>query len=99
MGRYGATMVKGCVDLDLKAYKALGRYAAEHKAVVDRCTRQMGSFEHIETRIAPVSKAGTHRLRMKFRARNGFGGMSVGSVLAVIENDGCRFRVLEVVSQ
>ena len=57
-----------------------------------------GSFEHMETGIWPVSKDGTHRLRMKFRARNGFGGMAVVTVLAEIENDDCDFTVLEMLS-
>ena len=69
------------------------------KRHVRRLVREPDSFEHIATQIWPVSKAGTHRLRMRFRARNGFGGMSVASVLAEIENDGCAFTILETVRQ
>ena len=69
------------------------------KRHVRRSLREPGSFEHIATQIWPVSKAGTHRLRMRFHARNGFGGMSVASVLAEIENDGCAFTILETLAQ
>ena len=85
-----------------KGFHCLSSWDGSHralKAYVKKNAREPDSFEYIETRVAPVSKTGTHRLRMKFRARNGFGGMSVGSVLAEIENDGCAFTILETVSQ
>ena len=65
------------------------------KRHVRRQLRKPDSFEHIKTTIWPVSKAGTHRLRMRFRARNKFNWVVIASVLAEIENDGCAFTILE----
>lgn len=44
MGSFGASMVKACVDEDLRAYERLQMLVAPHKAIVDRCSSQMGSF-------------------------------------------------------
>lgn len=33
--------------------------------------RDPDSFEHIETRITPVTEGGTHQLVMKYRAKMG----------------------------
>ena len=44
MGSFGASMVKVCVDEDLRAYERLQTLVAPHKAIVDRCSNQMGSF-------------------------------------------------------
>jgi hypothetical protein len=52
--------------------------------------RDPESFEDIETRISPVSDTGTHTVIMKYRARNGFGGMNVSYATAEITNDKCQ---------
>ena len=89
-GQPGRSVVSGRRSWD-GSHSALKRHVK--KSLLDP-----GSFEHMETGIWPVSKDGTHRLRMKFRARNGFGGMAVVTVLAEIENDDCDFTVLEMLS-
>lgn len=50
--------------------------------------RDPESFEHAETLIAPV-KNGQHAVTMRYRARNGFGGMNVGTAIGTISNAGC----------
>lgn len=57
--------------------------------------REPDSFEHIQTRITPVSEAGTHVAYMSYRARNGFGGMNVGEAVAVIRNEDCSHTVVK----
>lgn len=47
----------------------------EFVAAVKAKLRDPGSFEHDETRVAPVSN-GKHAITMKFGSRNGFGGMN-----------------------
>lgn len=66
-------------------------------AVVRPALRNPKSFEHIETRIGARTKEGRHRIVMRYRAENGFGGMSFGSVTAMLDGDTC--NVAEIVSQ
>lgn len=56
--------------------------------------RDPDSFEHIETKITPVNDKGEHGLMMNYRARNGFGGMNVGSLLASVKNSDCSFEII-----
>lgn len=67
----------------------LEKYVKDH-------LRDPDSYEHIETRIAPVSDVGTHNVAMQYRARNGFGGMTIGSATGVITNDGCKLVTASV---
>lgn len=50
--------------------------------------REPDSFEHIDTRIYG-NDDGEHGLWMKFRARNGFGGMNIEKVYARIDHESC----------
>ena len=51
--------------------------------------RDPSSFEHIETRIAPRNAKGEHGVYMKYRARNGFGGMNVGIAAGSVNGESC----------
>ena len=68
----------------------------EVKKYVKKQMRDPESFEHIETRVVPVNDKGQHTLTMKYRARNGFGGMTVGSALAAFNNSDCAATVLSI---
>ena len=46
------------------------------------------SFEHIRTRITPVSN-GKHTVIMSYRGRNGFGGMVVETEYTTVSNSSC----------
>ncbi|MCG8436034.1 MAG: hypothetical protein MJA83_18600 [Gammaproteobacteria bacterium] len=74
-----------------RGFHCLSAWDGSHHAVVgyvkDRL-RDPGSFEHAETRISP-NKDGNHLLIMEYRARNGFGGMSVATVTATVSNATC----------
>lgn len=69
----------------------------KHYALIDAVTsglRDPKSFEHAETKITPVGPKGEHALVMKYRARNGFGGMNAGQVIATVKNSDCSFKIL-----
>lgn len=51
--------------------------------------RDPGSFEHIQSFATTVDGDGRQRIRMKFRARNGFGGMNVEMAEAIVSNANC----------
>jgi hypothetical protein len=52
--------------------------------------RNPHSFEHIQTSATPVDAEGRQRIRMKFRAQNGFGGMTIETAEALVSNPNCR---------
>jgi len=66
-----------------------GSYPDLERYVEDRLV-DPDSYEHIKTLISPVSDIGTHNVSMQFRARNGFGGMTIGSASAVITQEDCK---------
>lgn len=74
-----------------KGFHCLSAWDGSHREVVRRVERRLrdpDSFEHIETKITP-NQNGKHRLIMEYRARNGFGGMTVGTAVATIANSDC----------
>lgn len=56
---------------------------------VEGSLREPDSFEHIQSFATTVDHDGMQRIRMKFRASNGFGGMNVEMAEAVVQNAGC----------
>lgn len=62
---------------------------------VKRTLRDPGSFEHVKTTITPVNAKGFHYLIMIYRARNGFGGMNIGRVIAHV-TPGCSMRIVSM---
>lgn len=81
-----------------KGFHCLSGWDGSHREVVRRVKsrlRDPDSFEHIETRITP-NKNGEHTVIMQYRAKNGFGGMTVGSALATIANSDCSVSSLDI---
>lgn len=75
-----------------KGFHCLNKWDGAHDGVKTRTKaslRDPDSFEHIETRVTPRKKDGNHGLIMKYRARNGFGGVNVGEVYANFSNADC----------
>jgi hypothetical protein len=64
------------------AYRPLESYVKER-------LRDPDSYDHIETRITPVNEKGEHVLVMKYRAKNGFGGMNVERYVITVKNESC----------
>lgn len=79
----------------------LSGWDGSHSEVVEavkRSLRDPASFEHIETRTSPDDGTGHNVLMMKFRARNGFGGMNVGMAKATVDNVTCRATIEQIES-
>ncbi len=75
-----------------KGFHCLSAWDGTHRgtvATVKASLRDPDSFEHIESKITPISATGTHNLIMSYRARNGFGGMNVATALAEINSETC----------
>ena len=58
--------------------------------------RDPDSYEHIETRITPV-KDGKHTIFMKFRSRNGFGGMNQSMAVGTVDTKTCEASTPEII--
>lgn len=56
--------------------------------------RDPSSFEHIETKLSPVLSGDRQIITMKYRAKNGFGGINIESVVVLIKHSNC--SVLEI---
>lgn len=57
--------------------------------------REPDSLEHVSTMIGPVNSDGTHNLVMRYRAKNGFGGVSFGMTRATVSNVDCSSTIVE----
>lgn len=58
--------------------------------------RNPRSFDHIQTAITPVDEKGVHRVIMKYRAENGFGGMNIGQAIGIVDHKTCKLLRLEM---
>ena len=84
------------VEKKRKGFHCLSAWDGSHRGVktyVEERMREPDSFEHIETRIMQINEKGKHTLTMRYRARNGFGGMTDGVAIATINNAGCSAMV------
>ncbi|MEQ8902969.1 MAG: hypothetical protein RID11_12890 [Roseovarius sp.] len=72
-----------------------GSHANFKRDIEDRM-RDPGSFEHISTSVTPVSSSGTHKVFMEYRAKNGFGGMNIGTAMGTFRNSDCSHIVISL---
>lgn len=82
-------------------FDCLSKWDGSHRKLVDelkRSLRDPDSFKHIETRLAPTKVGGKFLLFMDYRARNGFGGMAVGQLAAIMEKD-CSYEIVANVNK
>jgi hypothetical protein len=81
-------------DADRHAgFHCLSSWDGSHRELVDlvrESLRDPSSFEHVETRVTPVDAKGEHRLVMKYRAKNGFGGTNLEMAYASYRNSDCK---------
>lgn len=73
-------------------FHCLSGWDGSHPGFVENVKAQLrepSSFEHIETRVTP-NKEGKHAIIMEYRARNGFGGMNVGTAIGAFDNATCQ---------
>lgn len=78
-------------------FHCLSSWDGSHRGVVDtlkESLRDPDSFQHVETRITPTDAMGNHTLLMKYRARNGFGGMNIGQLAATVKDADCSFEIV-----
>lgn len=71
--------------------------SGENQATIDALVptlREPDSFEHVSTMIGPVNSDGTHNLVMRYRAKNGFGGVSFGMTRAIVSNVDCSSTIV-----
>lgn len=84
-----------------KGFHCLSAWDGSDRQLVDavkESLRDPSSFEHDETRIAPVNAQGEHFVVMTFRAKNGFGGMNVGSATGMVRQSDCALMNWQLVS-
>ena len=96
--KVAATEAKQASD-KRKGFHCLSVWNGAHNATVEytkNTLRDPESFKHIETKIWPANPNGEHQLVMQYRAKNGFGGMTVGSVVAKVKNDGCHATIIKM---
>jgi hypothetical protein len=75
-----------------KGFHCLSAWDGSHSGLVEQVKaslRDPASFEHDETSITPVSEKGVHVITMKYRARNGFGGMNVQTAIGTVQQSDC----------
>lgn len=78
----GCGSSEGAAEMQRKGFHCLDSWDGAHPEVVELVKgelRDPSSFQHIETRVSPVSDQGLHSFTMEYRAANGFGGMNVGA--------------------
>jgi hypothetical protein len=83
-------------------FHCLSGWDGSHRELVDALKdslRDPDSFEHIETKITPADEKGEHVLLMRYRARNGFGGMNVGALMAKVQNSDCSAKIVSNANQ
>ncbi|MBK5923743.1 hypothetical protein CCR90_08095 [Rhodovulum sulfidophilum] len=81
-----------------KGFHCLSAWDGSHpafKRIVKNSMRDPDSFEHVGTRVGPVT-GGWHEIRMVYRARNGFGGMNVGEAVGRYRNNDCAVEVISL---
>ena len=75
-----------------KGFHCLSGWDGSHRGLVRQVRdnlRDPDSFDHIETLISPNNE-GIHTVTMKYRARNGFGGMNIETATGVYQNKDCK---------
>ena len=75
-----------------KGFHCLSAWDGSNDSLVEQVKatlRDPASFEEIETKITPV-KDGKHMIIMTYRAKNGFGGMNVGSAIGTVDHESCK---------
>ena len=91
-----AAAIKAAADRK-SGFHCLSSWDGSHRQLVRALKlslRDPDSFEHVETRITPANAKGEHLLTMQYRARNGFGGMNIGRLIATVKNSDCSVTIV-----
>jgi hypothetical protein len=79
-----------------KGFHCLSGWDGSNRSLVDQIKQQLrdpDSFQHDETRITP-EKDGKHTVFMRYRAKNGFGGMNVETAVAEVDHNTCDATII-----
>lgn len=82
-----------------RGFHCLSSWDGANEDVIQHLKRQLkdpSSFEHIETRIAPINERGAHALIMSYRAKNSFGAYDAGTVVASLRNWNCKIETISI---
>ena len=82
-----------------KGFHCLSDWDGNHNGferLVKRQLKDPDSMDTIETRVGP-NEGGVHQIRMDFRARNSFGGMTIGTAVGTFRNNGCKATLEEII--
>lgn len=80
-------------------FHCLSAWDGSHSGLVRQLKatlRDPSSFEHDDTIIGPQDGEGRHTIMMRYRARNGFGGLNIGYVQGTVSNASCDATIIEV---
>ena len=80
-----------------KGFHCLSPWDGNHdglEALIKTQLKDPDSMETIETRMTPVNANGNHRIVLKYRARNSFGGMVESQATGSVDNDTCKATLL-----
>jgi hypothetical protein len=69
----------------------------EFTRLVEKDLRDPSTFEHIQTLVWPMTPTGRHKVLMRFRAANGFGGMTISKAVGTFGNEDCTDVALEFI--
>ena len=84
----------------IRGLHCLSKWDGSHREFISEVKWNLAdpdSFEHVSTETSLVGKEGTHWIRMKFRARNSFGGMAFMLAQGEFRNDNCQHTLDEIV--
>ena len=79
-----------------KGFHCLSKWDGRHTdfaADVKRNLNNPASFDHVETRVSPVSHDGSHAIYMTYRATNAFGAVVTATAKGSYLNRGCSHTV------
>lgn len=82
-----------------KGFHCLSVWDGSNRDLVAQIKRRLNdddSFEHVDTTITPVNAAGSHILKMEFRAANAFGAKMLLSAWARINPADCKAEIISV---
>ena len=82
-----------------KGFHCLNPFDGNHdglEALIRAQLKDPNSMETIVTRITPVDTNGNHRIVLEYRARNSFGGMTLGQAIGSVDNDTCEATLLSI---
>lgn len=80
-----------------KGFHCLSPWDGSNRSFVSKVKDQLrdpDSFAHDETKITPRDVKGQHMLTMRYRARNGFGGMNVATAMGIVDGQTCEASVI-----